>query len=223
MKRITSAFLILISVAACKDKPQNTPTGKELSISENIAFAHGFELWDKVEQIDFRFNIDRDTAHYFRSWAWKPRTGDVTYMTATDTLRYNRNSVDSLSVAIDQRFVNDKYWLMVPFQLMWDDGLSVSDPVKEVSPIMEKELNKITLTYSGDGGYTPGDAYDLYFNDSFMIEEWIFRKGNSKEPSLTNTFENYKDFNGIKLATEHKRPGSSWNLNFTDIHIKMDD
>jgi hypothetical protein len=80
----------------------------------------------------------------------------------------------------------------------------------------------ITINYPEQGGYTPGDAYDIFYNDDFMIEEWIYRKGNSEEPTIATTFENYKDYNGIKIATDHKMAGGNWNLNFTDVTITME-
>ena len=40
---------------------------------------------------------------------------------------------------------------------------------------------------------------------------------------MATTFENYKDYNGIKIATNHKMKGGNWNLNFTDISITLDE
>ena len=223
MKNIlTIAFLSLL-VMSCKDQGTPEKPTKELTVAEKIANAHGYENWSNVEQIDFTFRVDREEPGGFRSWQWKPKTNDITVMTASDTLSYNRSSLDSISRRYDRGFINDKFWLLIPFQLVWDEGTTISDPEKVVSPIQKKELNKITLLYSGDGGYTPGDAYDLFYNDDFIIEEWIFRKGNQADPGLTNTFESYKDFNGLKLATEHKMDGVNWNLKFLDVKVKMED
>ena len=216
-------IMSLILVVSCKNQEVEKPQTAELSTAEKIAKAHGYEHWNKVEQIDFTFRVDREEAGGFRSWQWHPKTNDVTVMTSTDTLSFNRSSLDSLSMRYDRAFINDKFWLLIPFQLVWDEGISITEPSKEISPVQKKELNKITLLYSGDGGYTPGDAYDIFFNDDFIIEEWIFRRGNQPEPGLINTFEAYKDFNGLKLATEHKREGENWNLRFLGIKVKMDE
>ncbi|WP_340154644.1 hypothetical protein [uncultured Winogradskyella sp.] len=107
--------------------------------------------------------------------------------------------------------------------MIWDTTATISEQTKTEAPISKTELNLITITYPNEGGYTPGDAYDIYFNDSYLIQEWIFRKGNSKEPSLTTTFENYQDYKGIKIATDHKMADGIWNLNFTDISIILDE
>ena len=81
----------------------------------------------------------------------------------------------------------------------------------------------ITILYADEGGYTPGDAYDIYYDNNYLIKEWVFRKGNSEEPSLTTTFENYIDYNGIKIAIDHKQEGGNWNLNFADVSITLED
>ena len=110
--------------------------------------------------------------------------------------------------------------MLVPFQLVWDEGTSISEPVKDLAPISKKELSKITITYSNDVGYTPGDAYDIYVDEDYIIREWVFRKGNTEEPSMTTTFENYEDYNGIKIAKDHKMAESNFNLYFSNIKIK---
>ena len=111
---------------------------------------------------------------------------------------------------------------MIPFQLVWDEGTTISEPVKDAAPISSKLLNKITITYSNEGGYTPGDAYDIYFDDDHIIKEWVFRQSNSTEPSLVNTFENYQDFNGIKIALEHKKAEGDWNLLIRNVKVGLE-
>ena len=138
-------------------------------------------------------------------------------------IEYIRSQMDSTHIRADQGFVNDKFWLLVPFQLVWDTSATISEPKKVESPIGKEQLDMITILYADQGGYTPGDAYDIYYDKNYMIKEWVFRQGNSAEPSLTNTFENYQDFNGIKIAIDHKKEDGSWNLNFADISITLED
>ena len=221
MKPILFAISILFIVTSCKtDKKEDTKfVEKELTIAEKIANANGFETWKDVSQIDFTFNVDRDTTHFERSWSWKPKTSDVTLISGKDTISYNRKAVDSLSLNADRGFINDKYWLMAPYQLVWDTSATISEPSLAEAPISKSKMNKITLTYSQDGGYTPGDAYDFYYGDDFIVKEWVFRQGNSKEPSMMTSWEDYEDFNGIKLAKTHKKPEGNWKLHFTNIKV----
>ncbi|SFZ93807.1 hypothetical protein SAMN05428642_103346 [Flaviramulus basaltis] len=221
MKNLIYITLIAFVFISCKQKaetklvePEIVKT--EISTAQKIANAHGFENWKNVSEAAFTFNGSR-------SWIWKPKTNDVMLLGKTDTIQYNRSKVDSLLAKTDGGFINDKFWLLVPFQLVWDKGATISNPVIEESPINKSQLNKITLTYSNEsGGYTPGDAYDIYYNDDFLIKEWIFRRSNQAEPSLATTFENYQDFNGIKIALEHKNAAGDWNLKFSDIKVTLE-
>lgn len=219
MKKALISCIVIALIFSCKQKEDTKTIAKERSPAEKIANANGFENWKNVSELQFTFNVDKDTTHFERSWTWHPKTDDVIMISGKDTVAYNHKTVDSLSQNADKAFINDKYWLLAPFQMLWDTSASISEPSVETSPIRKIQLNKITLTYPDEGGYTPGDAYDFYYGDDFMIKEWIYRKGNSKEPTMMTTWEDYKDFNGIKIAKTHKRPNENWTLHFTNIKV----
>lgn len=220
MKQYFLYFIFFIFITSCKNDTEKQPIKKTLSIAEKIANAHGISKWNTVNQIDFTFNVDKDSTHFERHWSWQPKTNNVTLITGKDTINYNRSKIDSLSLRADQGFINDKFWLLAPFQLVWDSGTTISEATKEKAPISDTVLNKITLTYSNEGGYTPGDAYDFYYDKNYIIKEWVFRKGNTEKPSMITTFENHKDFNGITIAKDHKKAEGNWNLSFSNIIIK---
>ena len=220
MKKLIYITFIGLIFIGCKQKSETIQPQKEISIAEKIAKAHGFENWKHVSEIQFTFNVDKDSSHFGRSWIWKPKANKVTSFSKKDTINYNRSKIDSTLTKTDSGFINDKYWLLVAFQLIWDNGTTISKTTKETAPISKSKLNKITITYPNEGGYTPGDAYDIYYGNDFLIKEWIFREANQKEPSMITTFENYQDFNGIKIAKDHKKAEGNWNLNFTNIKIK---
>lgn len=226
MKSLYLGLICLLLVSACKFEKSETPTTEEtkaLTIAEKIANAHGFENWKNVSEVKFTFKVDRDTIKGSgRSWTWFPKKDSVLMKAGEQVVKFNRAKLDSVPSNADRNFINDKFWLLVPFQLVWDTTATVSEPKTTESPIGKTLLDIITLTYPDEGGYTPGDAYDIYFDDNYLIKEWVYRRGNSEEPSLTTTFENYQDFNGIKIAIDHKMEGGNWNLNFTDISITLD-
>ena len=215
MKNFIYITLIGLFFIGCKQKVEPILIEEEITIASKIANAHGFENWKDVSEISFTFFEQRN-------WIWKPKTHDVTLITDKDTINYNRKSIDSVSIKVDKAFINDKFWLLVPFQLVWDTGVTISEPTKETSPISKTHLNKIIITYANEGGYTPGDAYDIYFDDHYLIKEWAFRKGNKPEAGLINTFENYKNYNGIKIALDHKKAEGDWNLKLTNIKVKKE-
>lgn len=226
MKQYILIFSVLLFIQSCKSD-KNTEVVEEieatedklLTTSEKIAKAYGLDNWDQVNTMTFAFNVKKDSSVFKRSWVWSPKTNDVILITANDTLRYNRDQIDSKFVNADKAFINDKFWLLAPFNLVWDSGTTLSEPIQETSPIGKKMLNKITLVYPDTGGYTPGDAYDLYYNSDFLIEEWVYRKGNAAAPSMMSTWENNKNFKGVLIALSHKKTDDNWELFFTDVSI----
>ncbi|MDG1661322.1 MAG: hypothetical protein P8H40_08110 [Winogradskyella sp.] len=223
MKHLYAILTLFVITVSCKSEKSETPSEveKELTIAEKIAAAHGFENWKNVTEVQFTFAVDRDTIKgNGRSWTWLPQKDSVSMSAGELNVQYSRRNIDNSSLNADRAFINDKYWAFVPFQLVWDTSATISDVSKATAPISKTEMDMITILYPSEGGYTPGDAYDIYFNEDYMIKEWTFRKGNSTEPSLSTSFENYKEFNGIKIAIDHKQEGSSWNLNFTNVSLK---
>jgi len=223
MKNITLLISLALLVLSCKSdaKKEQEEVKTALSVSEKIANAYGFENWNNVSEIAFTFNVDRDSSHFERSWKWGPKTNEVLMISKQDSILFNHKQVDSLSTNADRSFINDKFWLLVPFQLEWDQSASISEAYKAKAPISKTLLNKITLTYPENGGYTPGDAYDIFYNDNFLIEEWVYRKSNSETPSLITTWENHQDFNGIKIGMNHIKSEGNWKLYFTNIKVTI--
>ncbi len=227
MKRCAT-FIIILSFLSCKPEShkdvdsQNTGAHQEMNILDSIAFAHGFEQWKKVSQIQYTFNVDRDGNHFERSWTWKPQENDITLVSGNDTLSYNRTiPLDSAYLKADQGFINDKYWLLAPYNLMWDrESFSHTREIRSKAPISGEAMQKLTIVYKNEGGYTPGDAYDLYFNNDLMIKEWAFRKGNAEEAGLVTTWEDYIEVDGMKIAKTHRRDKGDWALYFDRIAIQ---
>jgi hypothetical protein len=222
MKYYLFIFFITFSFLSCKQDNKTTSEEKQLTISEKIANAHGYQNWKNVKTFQFTFGGKIEDSSSGRTWNWNPKTNDVKLDRNGKTTEYNRNNMDSIALKADRAFINDKFWTLIPFQLIWDEGTTISEPIKQASPISKKQLNKITLTYSNDGGYTPGDAYDIYYDNVYIIREWSYRKGNADKPSLSNTFENYRDINGLKIAEHHKIFGSDRNLLIRNIKVELE-
>ena len=178
---------------------------QEETILLKVANANGFNNWKNVKEIKFTFNVDRDTTHFERDWTWKPKTNDITASSAKDTISYNWSDMDSVAYKTNGGFINDKFWLLAPYQLVWDaDNITHSHEKEAEAPMSKKSMQKLTIVYGNEGGYTPGDAYDFYFGDDLIIREWVFRKSNQAETSMITSFEDYKMINGLNISTMHK-------------------
>ena len=223
MRQILPILLLLFLVSTgCKtDKKAAVEEAKpELTILQKIADANGYEDWQGISALRFTFNVDRDTAHFERQWLWDIAANEVTGISFQDTVTYSRAEVDSTSAKVDAAFINDKYWMLAPYQLVWDqDSFTYTlDSIVE-APISKEPMQKLTIVYGNEGGYTPGDAYDFYFGDDYLVQEWTFRKGNQPEPSLTTTWESYQDLEGLKIATVHKNAEGNFQISFTGLQV----
>ncbi|MGW9685557.1 hypothetical protein [Flagellimonas sp. 2504JD1-5] len=215
-------FVFIVVLWSCKNQPKTVEKEgvPEQTIPEKIAHAHGFKNWKSVQEFTFTFNVDRDTTHFERTWVWKPKTNEITAISENDTLTYNRKSMDSIATKVNAGFINDRYWILAPFNLVWDaNNYTFEHTVGVSSPISQKPMQKLTIVYGNQGGYTPGDAYDFYFGDDFIIREWVFRKANQPEPSTVTTWEDYVEMGGLQLAQDHKKAEGSFSLNFTNLKV----
>lgn len=216
---LTAALLLL----SCNQSVATTDKSVANTIADNIAKAHGIEAFDTIQSIDFTWNVSRsDGSTFSRRWIWKPKLDSVTAFKLDQKITYNWKSLDSITNEINKGFVNDKYWLFAPFQLVWDQESFIATYQKEAdSPGGKESMQKLTIVYNGDsGGYTPGDAYDFYFKDDFIIREWVFRRSNQPDPNLISICESYVNLGGLLIAEQHNRPDNSGALYFTDLRIE---
>lgn len=237
MKYIITTAALMLTLLSCKNenKPDSVSVGdndmaqttEDLSPAQEkgkeIAMASGADKWDNVSEVQFTFNVDRGESHSERSWVWNPKTHDVKMTSDKNTVSYNRDKeMDSTATDADKAFINDAYWLMPQMHLLWDKDATITVQDTATAPISNKKMKKITLTYPDQGGYTPGDAYDFFYGDDNMIKEWIYRKGNASEFSMVTTWDDYKDYNGIDIATMHSSKDGKTKLYFTNIDVKTE-
>lgn len=218
-KLIISLSTLLILIISCKSEKKSTPI-KEDTILEKVAKAHGYDEWNKVKEIRFTFNVDRDTMHFERSWVWNTKNQDVQGISNGDTITYNRNKVDSMAIKADGAFINDKFWLLAPINILWDrNNLNYTFEENALAPISNDSLPKLTVVYGNEGGYTPGDAYDFYLGDDYKIKEWVFRRGNKPAPGSAATWEGYEYIKGLNISKMHKNKERTFSLYFTDVEV----
>jgi len=219
MKRHLVFFFVLTGfLVSCETKTKKTAL-KSKTILEKIATAHGISNWEKVNKLDYTFNVDRGENHFERTWSWEPKTNKISMTTKSDTVSYLRKiPLDSLYIAADKGFINDKFWLLAPFNLVWDkESFTYTESKNQETLNGGEVMNKLTIVYKNEGGYTPGDAYDFYYKDDFVIREWVFRKANSLEPSLVTSWEEYETIKGLKISKTRKNKDGSFKLYFSNL------
>ncbi|MBZ9651740.1 hypothetical protein [Psychroflexus montanilacus] len=230
MKHLSLLLVSLLFLGACnqkKDKSEESKSestsevssDKGIGILEDIASANGYENWSEVDSISYTFNAQNGDNISSRTWKWKPKTGEVTMKTQDTTLTYNTNKFEEDIAFADRGFVNDKYWLLFPFHLVWDDNFDYEVTEQVEAPISGELMQEIAIMYKDEAGYTPGDTYHIYVDENKMIREWSYTPKGSDEPRLATTWEDYDDFNGIKIARMHDTKEGSFKIYFTDISV----
>jgi len=225
MKKLILLSVFTLVLSSCQNTSDtNRPEGiskEELNINEKIAYAHGFENFEEIEEINFTFNVKvNDSLRSKRIWRWKPKEKEVRLTENNITLNYNQNNkeLSDEERSIDRKFINDSYWLLFPFQLVWSNA-EFEEEQEATAPISNEKMNKLTVTYPDEGGYTPGDTYEIFYNDDYKLKEWVYKAADGNRETAT-TWENYQDYQGLKIATSHKSPERNFELFFTNIEIK---
>jgi hypothetical protein len=191
-----------------------------------VAEAYGIPAWPSVKRVAFTFNVDAPGKKVARSWVWEPRENQVTLTeTVGKSFTYQRDEAtsDEALATIDQQFVNDSYWLVFPFHLVWDEGATLTEQSGPLPlPIGEGDAAKsLTIRYANDVGYTPGDAYDLYLNGKNEVLAWTFRKGGAEEITLATTWSTPETFGPIRITTDHQGK-DNFRIFFTNVSVEAD-
>jgi hypothetical protein len=198
-------------------------------LAHEVAERYGVEAWDDVEELNFTFHATVDGRDITRRWQWQPEDGTVTYhgdgASPEEPVRYFRKAVNRPGaeglLEIDKKFVNDSFWLLFPYHLVWDDKARLSLEEDVPAPISGESAVKLTITYPETGGYTPGDAYDMWLGEDGTIHEWVYRKSNAEEPTRAVMWEQHQEFGKLTLALDHPGPpGSDFRVWFTDVEVK---
>lgn len=215
MKKTILPLLILLTAAIVScNQSQNDD-----SIPLKVAKAYGYDNFDKVERIAYTWNVQVNPETLrTRHWEWQVKDRMVKYTDADTSYTYSLDLPKDQMPVADGGFINDKYWLMFPFQLAWDTGYSYEVVEEATAPISGQKSTLLTIIYNQEDGYTPGDAYDLYLDGNFKIKEWVFRRGNGLEGRAI-TWEGEKDFKGLTFATEHRNDSGNMFIWFSDISV----
>jgi hypothetical protein len=223
---LTFGMLVLSSTSWAQKRPP---------IVEQIAKTYGLDSWGQIEGLRYTFNLELPAlklklAH---TWEWEPKTGKVTYEGKDKDgkpvkVTYLRSQLNSqpanVKDEIDPAFINDQYWLIFPFHVVWDTSADVQDTGKHKLPLGKGSAERVVVKYPSDGGYTPGDTWELFVGSDNRIEEFIYRRGGPKKPSVvTTTWAGYKKAGPLLISTDHRgtADGKPARIFFSGVSVKL--
>ncbi len=214
--------LVLAATSWAQDHPP---------ISEQIAKTYGLDSFGQIEQIRYTFHIPE--RNLSRTWVWEPKTDQVSYEGKDKAgqpvkVTYQRSQLGSQAAVvkdeIDPAFINDQYWLVFPLHLVWDSSAKVEDTGMHKLPLGDGSARRVVVTYPAEGGYTPGDTWELFVGSDNRIQEWAWHKGGSAQPTGVWSWENYKKAGPLLLSLNHPgkgMDGTPLRAFFTDVAVKL--
>jgi hypothetical protein len=208
--------------------PAGAPTPDARAAAQAIAQRYGVAGFSQIKELIFTFNVSMGEKKVRRRWSWSPDTDTVVYEGPGPkgeplAFKYQRAelaSADELTRQVDAWFINDKYWLLFPLQLAWDTGVTFEDGGMKKMGVSPGMANELTVRYGPEGGYTPGDVYELFYGPDKMILAWNFKRGGAEKGARPATWEDNRQLGPIVVSTRH-RFGETGLLWFTDLSARV--
>ena len=207
--RLLVIVALLFPAAAWAQKPP---------LAEQTAKEFGIDSFGQIEAIRFTFDAQLPNIKLSRTWTWEPKTGRVTYESKDKDgkpvkVSYQRSNLKNESAQvqdeIEPALVNDTYWLLFPFHVIWDSTPDVKDAGTAKLPIGKGTADHLVVKYPAEaGGYTPGDTWELFIGPDKRVKAFIYHRGGPKKPSIViANWTAYKKAGPLLVATDH--PGTA--------------
>jgi hypothetical protein len=224
IRPVAFVFLVLVATGWAQTRPPS---------AEKLAKAYGLDSFSKIEAIRYTFTVSFPGFSASRTWIWEPKTGQVSYEGKDKDgkpakVSYRRAELSSQPPAvkeeIDPGFINDQYWLVFPFHVVWDKSATVTDRGKQKLPVGNGSGDLLSVKYPSDAGYTPGDTWDLYIGSDNRVAQMVYHRGGPKKPSLViASWGGYKKAGPLLISTDHRgtADGKPLRISFSDVAVKL--
>ena len=225
------AFAVSVLVFAETSHAQERPP-----IFQQMFKAYGLESFGQIEKIRYTFNLEFPGLNLSRTWEWEPKTDLITYDGkdkdgAPVKLTYARSQLSSQSDfvknEIDPAFSNDNYWLLLVPHFSWDGGATITDEGTQNLPMGNGSAQRVVVKYPSDGGYAPGDTWELYVGADNRIEEIVYHgggPGTQKRPKLLIAdWTDYRKAGPLLVSLDHNATadGAPLRVFLTDVSVKV--
>jgi len=184
-----------------------------IAIADQVMAAMGGrKAWDAITELKWDF-------FGMRSLHWNKQNGDLDILFLKDSTEINMNlydmhgsvvlpgnpllSADSLASWMDYGksiWINDSYWLIMPFKLK-DSGVTLKYLRKEkVEGIADSDVLELRFEGVGD---TPENKYEVFIDaKSKLVNKWSFYSdAKDSAEAFSNAWTDYKAYDGILLSS----------------------
>ena len=221
---LSMVVLLIAGLAACAGGDRES---RAMAVRQRIGQSYGVQYFDQIEQVQYTFNVRKGDKHARRFWIWEPKLDRVTFdgMDYKDPITYFRKDLQTNPSnklkSIDAWFINDNYWFLFPFHVAMDTQTTVEDVGRKQLPMGDGEAACVVVTYPVQGGYTPGDVYELYLDESYRVTQWIYRRGGSEIPTRIATWEDHRYLGPLVFSLNHQGDDGNFRIWFTQVGVKF--
>jgi len=209
--------------------PATSEAQQRPAIVEKLVKTYGLDSFGQVEAIRYTFGAQLPGIDVSRSWIWEPKSDQVTYDGKDKSgkpvkLTYLRSKLDGQAGEIEPSFVNDQYWLLLPFHASWDTGAAVEDAGIQKLALGQGSAEKVVMKYPSEGGSSPGDTWDLYVGTDGRIQEMAFHRGGTAKPSLViASWADHKKAGPLLFSLDHRgtADGKPMRVWFSNVAVKL--
>lgn len=199
----------------------------------------GLETWERIPYFRFDFVVVKDGKELarFKHW-WDKRNSRIRVegpddkgrtVTAILSLRDRKGKsfteglldTDSTNIANIvqmgyERWVNDTYWVMMPFKLR-DPGTHLKyDGTKRSDDGTEEDV--LELTFDKGVGLTSDDHYWIYVNKAtHLIDRWEYVLTGQKPPPQGASWEDWTSIGQVRLSLVRRFKGKPVMLRFENV------
>jgi hypothetical protein len=219
LSTLTKSILLLLVLSVFNAWPQT----ERNSLPLQVARAYGLDSFSLVGKLRYTFNARFSEKTISRSWLWDVGGGSVTMQEpGAAPVSYARTgSPDTSFRKVDAQFINDQYWLLFPLHLAWDASAIVTVAPNQPVPIGTGTATRVTITFPPAGGYTPGDAFDLFVDNSNRVKQWAYRRENATAPTRTNLWEENRRVGPLLVSLDRPGADSTFRVWFTDVAVQL--
>ncbi|HVT18163.1 MAG TPA: hypothetical protein VHQ90_18555 [Thermoanaerobaculia bacterium] len=238
----TAALLLLLAGAWPEPAASQSPNPpappapadpKAQAVADSVLQALGGQAaWDGTHYLRFTFAGRR--THYWDKWSGRHRVegktkdGD-TYVIleniktrqGTAYLNGKQAEGDKAKQLLENGYgawVNDTYWLLMPYKLK-DPGVNLSYDGQE--QVDGKSYDKLALSF-GKVGLTPGDHYWAWINrDTHIMDRWAYLlqdEPRDKQPTAW-LWQGWQRYGNIMLAPHRSQPTGDRKIELSDLGV----
>lgn len=226
----SSIIFLFILLAQFKLQAQDNDPKIQALIKRTEKVMGGQKALEDVNNLSWNFFNNR-------TLTWNKKTGDVRIDWRKENSVYLINTVtkngkilkngleitnpDSLTILLKDAYdmwINDSYWLLMPFKLN-DPGVHKTY-VGKMASLNSAECDVISLSFE-EVGVTPNNKYLIYFEkrSGYVIQWDYFKNKTDAQPILSTVWQDYKSYGNVKLS------GNRGESKITDIRVfkRLDD